>query len=474
MALLLLVLITQAASRAEMSVAGLELSSAPVPTNVKIEAYNLNTVVSWNYPDMPQTPVFTVQVKTYEEAKWNHACNTTHQNCNITSLIIDPADNLWARVKARLGQEESAYAESKEFILCQHGKIGPPKVDIRHKEDQIVIDIIHPLVTENGEELEAECYEEISCFTFTYNLYVRINGSMIKDRTCKPIEDGCYETHCQSSIPVSSLNSEYCISVEGVLENWLPKTEKSKELCLTIFDHKRIGDSVWIPIVAVSLLFLVLTVVVVYCNIKKINPFKRKTIMLPKSLMSVVKNASSEAKSESKDVSPIIYQPIVPEHEQVTWEEQLSSATTSSTQTEDSAGKEEHGEDLFSETEVGTTEEKTSDTTPGSSRTSVQRGDSVLSSSNQSEPSSVTLNSYHSRNGSDSGLMESEGVLSDSEFPPNNKTEIKAGKPEPIMLRNTTTSFGYDKPHVFVELPVNEGKESLIGYRVTEGSREFS
>ncbi|XP_066104280.1 interferon gamma receptor 1 [Saccopteryx bilineata] len=470
--LLLLVLVTQAASRVELSVAGPELSAVPVPTNVKIEAYNLNTVVSWNYPDTPQTPVFTVQVKTYEEAKWIHACNTTHQNCNITSMITDPADNLWARVKARLGQEESAYAESKEFILCQHGKIGPPEVDIRHKDDQIIIDILHPLVSENGEELEAECYEEISCYTYIYNLYVRINGSLIKDRTCKPIKDGCYETHCQSSIPVSSLNSEYCISVEGVIENWLPRTEKSKELCLTIFDYKRIGDSVWIPLVAGSL-FLVLTLVVVYCNIKKINPFKRRTIMLPKSLMSVVKNASSEVKSESKDISPIIYQPIIPEHEQVVWEEQLSSATISSAQTE-IAGKVEHRDDFSSETEVGTTEEKTSDVTPGSPVTSVRRGDSVLSSSDQSEPSSVTLNSYHSRNGSDSGLMESEGFLSDSEFPPNNETKIKAGEPEPIMLRNTTTSFGYDKPHVFVELPVNEGKESLIGYRVTEGSKGFS
>ncbi|KAK1338053.1 hypothetical protein QTO34_001161 [Cnephaeus nilssonii] len=462
--LLLLVLVTQAASWAESSAADPKPSSVPIPTNLKIEAYNLNTVLYWNYPIMAQKPVFTVQVIVYGEDEWFDACNTSQHHCNISSTIRNPHDPLWARVKARLGQEESAYVESEEFILCQHGKVGPPKLQISHKEDQIIINIFHPLIIINGEE-QGAIYGEETCDTFMYKVYERINGGLIINRTIEENKDDCDETQCNFSIPVSSLNFKYCVSAEGISYLRSFKTEMSEELCITIPDSKSIKDSVWIPVVAALIVFLVLTLIVVCCNFKKINPFKRKSIMLPKSLVSVVKNASLEAKSESKYVSPIIYEPIVPENEKVIWEEQLSSATISSMQTEDHPGKVEH-RDLPSETQVGTTEENIPDMAPGSPLTPVKSRDSVHSGSNQSEPCIVALNSYHSRNGSDSGLVESNSFLSDSESPSSNKTGMKTGEPEPTAPRNTITSFGYDKPHVLVDVPMDEGgKESLIGYK---------
>ncbi|XP_028366114.1 interferon gamma receptor 1 [Phyllostomus discolor] len=471
MALLLLVLITQVASPAEMSAVDRKLSSVPVPTNVTIEAYNLNAFVHWDYPVMRQTPVFIVEVKTYGQGAWSAACSTSDHQCNIFHLIGDPINSVWARVKARVGQEESAFAESKEFILCRQWKVGPPKLSIRKTEDQIIVDIFHPLASVHEQDLE-EIYDGGRCDIFTYNVYVKVNGTLLILK-----EDDCNVTWCQLTVPVSSLTPEYCISAEGIsdLELWPLKTEKSEELCSSIIGHKNVKNSVWIPIVAAVLIFLVLTLVIVCCNIKKINPFKRKSIMLPKSLVSVVKIASSETKAESKYISPITYEPIVPENEKVVSEEQWSPATISSTQTEDDPGKVEP-KDLSSETEVVITEEHTSDVAPDSPLTPVRKADSAHSSgSNQSEPCSITLNAYHSRSGSDSGVVESVSFLSDSGSLPDNKTEVNMGEPEPIMLRNTTTSFGYDKPHVLVDLPVDEGgKESLIGYRVTAGSKEFS
>lgn len=50
-------------------------------------------------------------------------------------------------------------------------------------------------------------------------------------------EDDCNETQCFLSIPVSSLNSEYCVSAEGVSETWAVTTEKSEELCITVSDN---------------------------------------------------------------------------------------------------------------------------------------------------------------------------------------------------------------------------------------------
>nr|XP_035953750.1 LOW QUALITY PROTEIN: interferon gamma receptor 1 [Halichoerus grypus] len=464
---LLLLLVLQAGSWAEMSPADLELSSVPIPTNIKFEAYNFNTVVFWDYPTMPQTPVFTVQVKNYGEAIWIDACNTSHHYCNIFSVINDPSLSLWARIKARLGQKESAYVESKEFILCKQGNIGPPAVGIRKMENQIIIDIFHPLTNISGRE-PVPIYDENNCHIFMYTVDLRINGSKTTYKMKVENENDCNETQCHLVIPVSSLNSDYCISAEGESKDWSVKTEMSKELCITTSDDNRMEDSVWIPIVAVLLLFLVLILVFVCCYTKKMNPCKKESIMLPKSLLSVVKNASSETKSESKCISPITYQPIAPENEQL-------SPATLGTPTEDNLGKTEHREDVSSEIEVVTTEENTSDVAPGSPLTPGMRENSVHPNSNQSEPCVVTLNSYHSRNGSDSGVVESDSFLSDSEFPPNNKTEIKTEGQECVVLRNTTTSFGYDKPHVLVDLLVDESaKESLIGYRLTADSKEFS
>jgi len=49
----------------QLSILLFESLTVPIPTNIKFEAYNFNTVVFWDYPTMPQTPVFTVQVKNY-------------------------------------------------------------------------------------------------------------------------------------------------------------------------------------------------------------------------------------------------------------------------------------------------------------------------------------------------------------------------------------------------------------------------
>ncbi|XP_003986655.1 interferon gamma receptor 1 [Felis catus] len=466
--LLLLVLVFQVGSRAEINAADLELSSVPKPTNIEIKAYNFNSVLSWDYPTMSQTPVFIVQVKNYGEAIWVDACNTSHHSCNIFSAITDPSLSLWARIKARLGQKESAYAESKEFILCKQGKIGPPELGIRNMEKHIIIDIFHPLAIISGMEPVA-IYGEENCYSFKYEVHLRINGNETSYKTDVE-EDNCNETQCYLTVPVSSLDSEYCAWTKGFSDTWLVTTEQSKELCVTTLDGKHMEDSVWVPVVAVLLLFVVLVVVFVCCYTKKINPFKRRTIMLPKSLLSVVKNASSETKSESKCVSPITYQPIVSENEKMVWEEQLSPATISDLPAEDSLEKMGHHEEL----QVVTPEGTISDMAPDSPQTPVMRESSVRSNSNQSETCVVALNSYHSRNGSESGTVESQS-FSDSEFPPSSKPEIKTEEQESVMLRNTTTSFGYDKPHVLVDLLVDEGgKESLIGYRLTADSKEFS
>ncbi|KAM5166173.1 interferon gamma receptor 1 [Callospermophilus lateralis] len=473
--LVFLILMVQAGSRAEMNVADPEPSSVPTPTNITITTNNMNPILHWEYQIIPQTPVFTVQVKNYRKEQWTDACtNISHHYCELSEQVYDLSESFWARVKARIGQKESVYAESKEIILCMHGNIGSPTLDVRRKEDQIIIDIFHPLIIMGKEEVTLYD-EENPCHPFKYIVHMKINRSEMADIKLEPKEDDCNESLCQLRIPVSSLNSEYCFSV-GSSNTWGFTMETSKEVCITI-SNDNIKDFVWIPVIAVFTVFLVFIVLCVCacCHIKK-NPFKKKSRMLPKSLLSVVRNATSETKPESKYVSLITsYQPFVVENETVVCEEPLSPVTIPGMQTEDKPGEVEHRKEPSSETQVVTTEENISDLALSSPMSPIERENSLHSSSNQSAPCSSTLNSYHSRNGSDSGLVGSNGFVSESELPPSDTAEIKTEGQISTMLRNAPTSFGYDKPHVIVDLIVDDGcKESLIGYRLTTDSKDCS
>lgn len=65
------------------------------------------------------------------------------------------------------------------FVLHPPGKVGPPKLGIRKKENQIIVDIFHPLITVNGKEPEAMYDDENACYTFTYTVFVSVNGSEV-------------------------------------------------------------------------------------------------------------------------------------------------------------------------------------------------------------------------------------------------------------------------------------------------------
>ncbi|XP_006834774.1 PREDICTED: interferon gamma receptor 1 [Chrysochloris asiatica] len=484
--LLLFVLVVQARNSTIMGTAEPEPSSGivsqrhrspevPVPTKVKIESYNINPVVYWEYQHTVPAPVFTVEVKNYKDGVWIPACqNISLHQCNIFEKVYDPSESVWVRVKARVGQKESAYVETKGFVVCEQGKIGPPKVDVKRQENQIIIDVFHPFIIINGKERTLFDYDEDACYNLIYDVYVRINGSEVSDKCYGEKVDECNPVQCWLSIPVSSVNAEYCVSAEGSTE-WGVTTTKSEESCITLSDNSTYP--IWIPVSAVIIfLVFIFILIIIFCHVKKMNCFKKKSITLPKSLVSVVKHATLETNPESKKYVSLItsYQPFVLEKDKAVSEEQLSPATVTSMHIEGIPGKLEHTE-FSSETEVVIIEENSSDLVPGSPLTPVRRENSSHSHSNQSESCSITLNLYHSRNGSDSGLVESDSFLSDSEFPPNNKTEISTERQNSIILRNTTTSFGYDKPHVLVDLQVdNGGKESLIGYRLPADSNECS
>lgn len=155
------------------------------------------------------------------------------------------------------------------------------------------------------------------------------------------------------------------------------------------------------------------------------------------------------------------------ENETVVCEEHLSTVALPG-----NPGTTEH-EKLSSEAEPMIPEGNTA-VAPDSPPMPIQRGSSSLLSSNQSEP--CGLMPYHSRSGSDSGLVGSGSSIANSEFLLHNNPETKTPEQEPAPVRKAPTSFGYDKPHVLVDVLVDggDGKESLIGYRLPTDAKEPS
>lgn len=189
--------------------------------------------------------------------------------------------------------------------------------------------------------------------------------------------------------------------------------------------------------------------------------------MLPKSLLSVVKSATLETKPESKYSLVTPHQPAVLESETVICEEPLSTVTAP-----DSPEAAEQ-EELSKETKALEAGGSTSAMTPDSPPTPTQRRSFSLLSSNQSGPCSLTA--YHSRNGSDSGLVGSGSSISDLESLPNNNSETKMAEHDPPPVRKAPMASGYDKPHMLVDVLVDVGgKESLMGYRLTGEAQELS
>nr|XP_004651374.3 interferon gamma receptor 1 [Jaculus jaculus] len=464
--LVLLILSVEADSRTVMSIPEPEPSSVPIPTNVILKAYNLNPVLYWEYQHMPQPPVFTVQVKSYYKGKWIDVCtNITRHSCNIIQEVDDPTVSLWARVKARVGQNESGYVESEEFVLCQKSKIGPPSLDVKVWDNKLLVNVYHPVVEINGEGLGPMSVSETACHTLLYSVHVRTSRNETF-YTKSVYENDCNEVLCQLTFTVPSLDAEYCVSAQGILEEWHVTTDKSNEICILVLSSND-KNAVWIPIVVTLALFLIAVVLFSCCYIKK-NSYRRKSTILPKSLLSVVRNGISETKPELQYVSFIAScQPFpVPDSEtSMCVDEVLSPATTP-----DSPGKAEQRK-LSNEPEVFPTEKHAADTVPGSPSAPVKRDHSSPSSSSQSGLFGVTVSSYHTRIGSDSGLVGSDSTGSAPELPSNHKPEIKAEDHELTVGRLAPSSFGYDKPHVLVDLAVGDGgQESLIGYRLAAES----
>ncbi|NXT51546.1 INGR1 protein, partial [Pluvianellus socialis] len=97
----------------------------PSPTQIQVTSNNFKTVLHWQYPPVPETPHFIVEIKPYNPGVYkivSTCVNISAHSCDVSREINDPFMSHWLRVKAVVGSQQSEYVETNEFILHKHGK----------------------------------------------------------------------------------------------------------------------------------------------------------------------------------------------------------------------------------------------------------------------------------------------------------------------------------------------------------------
>ncbi|NXL01111.1 INGR1 protein, partial [Mesembrinibis cayennensis] len=119
----------------------------PSPTQIVVTSENFKTILHWQYPPMPETPHFVVEIKPYNLGYYkivSTCVNISAHFCDLSGEIHELFTSHWLRVKAVVASQQSEYVETDEFILQKHGKIGPPKLNLSRHGDKIMVDIYHP------------------------------------------------------------------------------------------------------------------------------------------------------------------------------------------------------------------------------------------------------------------------------------------------------------------------------------------
>ncbi|XP_048152011.1 interferon gamma receptor 1 [Corvus hawaiiensis] len=270
--------------------------AVPSPTEIVVTSENFKTVLHWQYPSVPETPRFIVEIKPYNLGYYKNVStcvNTSAHFCDLSEEICDPYLSHWLRVKAFVGSQQSEYVEANEFILQRHGKIGPPKLNLSRHGDKIVVDIYHP-------EFPLSCIEDIYS-----RLEYLVSARNSKNETEEFYEDNCTMHKCSLKIPVPNESSTYCVSAEGRFDDLMVGTP-SEESCIPVPLKQTL--SIHFIIILCVVIGTLTIIAMVYCGCKKL---RKRNIKLPKSLVNVMRNLSTGAllgpKSEGKYISVISF-----------------------------------------------------------------------------------------------------------------------------------------------------------------------
>ncbi|XP_059501718.1 interferon lambda receptor 1 isoform X2 [Stegostoma tigrinum] len=271
------------------------------PVNLSLKSHNFKTILTWaDVNKTSETTNFTVQFRDYQTAQWQlfpPCSNIALYHCDVTdafSVNLSTANSYYAKVKAITKFEESQFVLTKRFSFQQNATIGAPTVDILVRGHQVFLRCIYPffpkLTTATGRNID---------HNFRCDICVWQEG--------RNESKNCPTRKSKLKLNITQPGVTLCVSARVNPKQWKMKTEWSTQKC---FQVRSLSLQeillVLLAVIAFSLGFI---------TVRIIWKFVKKELVLPKSLMLIVKaiNPYADMKIEEDSVSVVIkYEDVCP------------------------------------------------------------------------------------------------------------------------------------------------------------------
>eukprot|EP00062_Callorhinchus_milii_P008496 gi/632951240/ref/XP_007891180.1/ PREDICTED: interferon gamma receptor 1 isoform X2 [Callorhinchus milii] len=256
------------------------LLELPPTVNLSIRSHNLKTILTWDVNGTFGPTNFNVEWRQYRHAEWKpvETCsNISVHHCDLTEVFSPNGKNMYyARVMAFSHFKDYPFAHTAKFSFKENATFDAPNVTIQFDGKNLIVEINHPVA-----HITSKTMRNV-LLPLNYTIYSSQNG--IKSQKAKV---ACSKFPCEVPLNVTRnlvQQENCCVSVQAYFIKAQLRGERSQQKCLLVQFTEPKGHFV-IIVLSVCTIFLIVLVVSIVCGIKK---FSKKDLVLPKSLAHLV------------------------------------------------------------------------------------------------------------------------------------------------------------------------------------------
>ncbi|XP_028292107.1 interleukin-10 receptor subunit beta-like isoform X3 [Gouania willdenowi] len=215
------------------------------PTNIRLNSYNMNLVLSWDPPlGGPLGLYYNAEYKSSVSTYRTGCVNISTLECDFSSENISVYGTYTSRVRAQYGVQSSAWGQSNNITLDKDTLIGPPSVSLFSNGAVLEVDIKDPVFTISNLR---NVYH-----LATYNVSYWKQGQDTKEKMITQLH----------RMPLNHLNawSQYCVQVQINTYRNLNPGKPSNITCESTTNPK--DEAPWLPAVLVFVAVVITSVIV--------------------------------------------------------------------------------------------------------------------------------------------------------------------------------------------------------------------
>ncbi|XP_072911889.1 uncharacterized protein [Hemitrygon akajei] len=138
------------------------------PVNLSVKSHDFHTVLKWDVHNSSETTRFNVDFREYMTAEWKPVCvNVWTHYCDLSNVFVATEDQVggyYARVKAVTGLQESEFAQTNRFTFAQNATLGAPIVQLTADGSQLTVEVKYPpLNSASNSRLRESLYYHVYC-----------------------------------------------------------------------------------------------------------------------------------------------------------------------------------------------------------------------------------------------------------------------------------------------------------------------